>query len=478
MKEKAKAILDRIAKIVLNDGPVQLAEMKLDDGSTLFAAVFEPGESVFIIDGEDRLPLPIGEYTLEDGSMLIVTSEGVIDSINAAQNQSAEELESIEKKVTEIKEELSKVKQENEQLKLSQLQRATKGIKHSPEGKNLKVEMEKTHKVKISELRSMSTGERVAQAMLNTPFYNNVNLTTSTSVTSTYAGEFAGQYIAAATMQGTTLGGSLITIKPNVKYKEVVKVLSASSLLANGTCDFTPTGTVAVTEKILTPKTLQVNLELCKSDFRTDWEAIAMGYSAYDVLPPSFQAFFAQKMAEIVNASIETGIWVGTDTAGQFEGLTVKMLADATVLDVASTTLSASNIIAQLTAIVAKIPTYLLYEPDMTIYISPTAAMFYQQAVGALGGGGYMNQTYIGAKPLDFLGIKMVAVNGLTANLAVAAKASNLWYGTGLFGDENEVKIIDMADIDGSQNVRFVMRFTAGVQYGIGSDIVLYAPTH
>ena len=57
----------------------------------------------------------------------------------------------------------------------------------------------------------------------------------------------------------------------------------------------------------------------------------------------------------------------------------------------------------------------------------------------------------------------------------VAAEKSNLFFGTGLMNDQNEVKVIDMADIDGSQNVRVVMRYTAGVQYGIGSDIVLYS---
>jgi hypothetical protein len=49
-----------------------------------------------------------------------------------------------------------------------------------------------------------------------------------------------------------------------------------------------------------------------------------------------------------------------------------------------------------------------------------------------------------------------------------------LYFGTGLLSDHNEVKVIDMADLDGSQNVRVIMRFTAGVQYGIGGDIVLY----
>ena len=57
----------------------------------------------------------------------------------------------------------------------------------------------------------------------------------------------------------------------------------------------------------------------------------------------------------------------------------------------------------------------------------------------------------------------------------MAAQKSNLYFGTGLLSDHNEVKLIDMADIDGSQNVRLVMRFTAGVQMGIAEDIVIYA---
>ena len=73
-------------------------------------------------------------------------------------------------------------------------------------------------------------------------------------------------------------------------------------------------------------------------------------------------------------------------------------------------------------------------------------------------------------------GIPIVSTPGLSSNYMVAAQASNLWYGTGLLSDLNEVKILDMADIDGSKNVRYILRFTGGVQYGIGSEIVLYTP--
>ena len=75
---------------------------------------------------------------------------------------------------------------------------------------------------------------------------------------------------------------------------------------------------------------------------------------------------------------------------------------------------------------------------------------------------------------LSFDGVKLFVANGLPDNDAMAAQKSNLYFGTGLLSDHNEVKVIDMADIDGSQNVRIVMRYTAGVQYGIGSEIVYY----
>jgi hypothetical protein len=62
----------------------------------------------------------------------------------------------------------------------------------------------------------------------------------------------------------------------------------------------------------------------------------------------------------------------------------------------------------------------------------------------------------------------------LNDDTAMAAQKSNLFFGTGLLSDYNQAQIIDMAPIDGSQNFRVIMRYTAGVQYGIGSEIVLY----
>jgi hypothetical protein len=103
----------------------------------------------------------------------------------------------------------------------------------------------------------------------------------------------------------------------------------------------------------------------------------------------------------------------------------------------------------------------------------------YQQALagGAQGANGFNNQMNVGEKPLNFNGIELVWSPGMTDSYLVAAQKSNLYFGTGLMSDYNEVRVLDMANIDGSQNFRIIMRYTAATQFGIGSDIVVAIPS-
>ena len=306
---------------------------------------------------------------------------------------------------------------------------------------------------------------------------------TTTSITTSYAGEFAGQYISAALLSGSTIENGGITVKPNVKFKEVIKTLSTDALVKNATCDFTATSTLTLDEKILQPDYQQVNLQLCKTDFQNDWEAISMGYSAFDSLPTSFSDFLISHVAAKVAQKTEQNIWSGvTANAGEFDGLTTLALADGTVNDVAAATVTAGNVIDELGKIVDAIPSAIYGSEDLNIYVSQNIARAYVRALGGFGTSGLgangtnaMGTQWWNNGSLSFDGVKIFVANGLGANTAMAAEKSNLFFGTGLLADHNEVKVIDMADIDGSQNVRIVMRFTAGVQFGIGSDIVLYS---
>ena len=85
-------------------------------------------------------------------------------------------------------------------------------------------------------------------------------MATTTSITTTYAGQFAGKYISAALLSGKTLADGNITIKPNIKYKEVVKKVATDGIVKDATCDFADTSTLTLTERIIQPEEYQVNL--------------------------------------------------------------------------------------------------------------------------------------------------------------------------------------------------------------------------
>tara|TARA_R110002050_G_scaffold49916_1_gene115717 strand:+ start:846 stop:1748 length:903 start_codon:yes stop_codon:yes gene_type:complete len=298
-------------------------------------------------------------------------------------------------------------------------------------------------------------------------------MATTTSITTTYAGEKAAGFISAALLSAPTLDKGGITVKPNVKYKQVMQKLAVGDVIANASCDFTATSSVTLTERYLQPEDFQVNLELCKKDFESDWLSIEQGFSSFDELPASFAEYLIGHVAAKVAAKMEVNIWNGANaTAGEFDGLVALAGADADVIDVSGAAIDASTVIAELGAVVDAIPATIYGSEGLSIYISQADARSYVRAQAALG---YKDLYHVGQTAMDFEGIKLFVANGLNSGQMVAAQKENLMFGTGLMNDMNEVKLIDLADIDGSQNVRVVMRFSAGVQYAIGSEIVLRA---
>jgi len=317
-------------------------------------------------------------------------------------------------------------------------------------------------------------------------------------VTSTYAGEAASGYIAAALLSANTLDKKLITIMPNVKYKSVIQKLDVSNIVSDASCDFETSGSsVAISEQVLTPKELQVNLELCKQEFVDSWEALQLGFSAFDTIPASFNDFLVSYVGGKVAEATEIAIWQGTNTNGSFLGFTTLFSASVAVtgstsviaagtsgptsrVGALSGSIDSTNVIAKLDGLVSSIPNEVYGKEDLVIYIPTNVAKAYQQATAgqtsatSYGANGYNNQFTIGAKPYNYNGIDLVLCPGMPSSKMVAAQKSNLFFGTGLLSDYNEVRVLDMANLDGSQNYRIIMRYTAGVQFGIGEDIVYY----
>jgi len=319
----------------------------------------------------------------------------------------------------------------------------------------------------------------------------NVNLATTVTVNSTYAGEFAGEYIAAALLSASTIDDGGLTVKANIAFKEVIKKIATTAIVQSASCDFDPQSTITLTERIIQPTELQVNLQLCKYDFVNDWESQSMGFGLGQTLPPKFSDFLIAHVASEVAQNTEFNIWQG-DTAGatytSFDGFE-KLIAAAVVSGdvpaaqaITSVALTSANIIDKLSEVVDAIPSALYGKEDLFLYIGTKAAKLYVQALGGFGANGLgangvanMGTQWWNNGSLTVNGVKIFVSPGLSDNKMYAAQRSNLYFGTGLLNSTNEVKTLDMGDLDGSNNVRMVMRFTSGVQFGIGADIVSYA---
>ena len=321
----------------------------------------------------------------------------------------------------------------------------------------------------------------------------NVNLDTAVVVNSTYAGQFAGEYIAAALLSASTIDDGGLTVKANIAFKEVIKKLVTGSLVTTAGCDFVPNSSVTLTERILEPKELQVNLQLCKYSFVEDWESQSMGYGLGQTLPPKFSDFMIAHVASEVAQNTEFCIWQGDTAAAtnnSFDGFEKLIAASAAAGDIPAAQqvaavgggLLAANIIDELSKVVDAIPAALYGKEDLFLYIGSKAAKLYVQALGGFGANGLgangvanMGTQWWNNGSLTVNGVKIFVCPGMSDNKMYAAQRSNLYFGTGLLNSTNEVKTLDMADLDGSNNVRMIMRFTSGVQFGIAEDLVEYA---
>jgi hypothetical protein len=312
-------------------------------------------------------------------------------------------------------------------------------------------------------------------------------MATTINISTSYAGQDSKLWVKAALLSGNTLANGGMTIIPNIAYKTTMFKIGTDDILKNATCDFDATSTVTLSERSLTLEQFQVNLQLCKKDFLATFQAEEMGFSANKVLAKSFVDYLLAYITDKVASSVEVSIWRGTNaTAGQIDGIATLLAADAalpTANEVAgSSAISASaTVIAELGKIVDAIPNALYGSPDLKIYVPQGVMKAYIRALGGFSVAATSNagtdakgtQWYNGGA-LTFDGIPVFVANGLAANTAIAAETSNLFFGCGLLNDTNEIALLDMSPLDGSQNVRFVLRAGMAVNYHSVSDIVTY----
>jgi hypothetical protein len=298
-------------------------------------------------------------------------------------------------------------------------------------------------------------------------------MATTTSLTTTFAGREAAGYIRAAFLSNESLAA--VTFKENIEYKQVVRKLVDSITFANATCDFTPTGTVTLTERILVLEKFQVHRQLCKKDFLADWEAKSEqdGFLHASLT----DALIANVMAGVA-ANNERLMWQGVNaTAGEYAGFETLFLNDGDVLDVADAeAITSANVIEEMNRLVLTLPVRVRRATEKpVIAVSSNVAEAFRTAILGLGGGSYLYQGE--TVKMTWQGqYDIIECPGMSDDTMAMYQKSNLWFGTNLLDQWNNVAVLDMYQYDLSDNVRFAASFFAGVQYGFGAEIAFYQP--
>ena len=152
---KSNNVIEKIKDVLNLNEEVKLEQAKLDNGTVIEADTFESGVEVFIVTEDEKVALPVGEYALEDGKILVVTEEGIISEIKDAEaEEETEEIEEVEAQEEEMgyatKEELAEVKSMIEEIKA--MLEPKEDLSSDDLGNLLTEELAKHEKVELNEI--------------------------------------------------------------------------------------------------------------------------------------------------------------------------------------------------------------------------------------------------------------------------------------------------------------------------------------
>lgn len=302
-------------------------------------------------------------------------------------------------------------------------------------------------------------------------------MATTETISSNYAGEAASSYFSAVLKTPTSIANGGVSLMDGIRYKWNLPRVNLSGIIADSTCDFTDVGTITRNERVLTVEEFEVNMKLCKSEYRPTFDRMAA--SAHAGLASEFANYLVGLVGAEIAESRENTIWQGDATVtGEFDGFEEIFTNEALQpagYEVAGTTLTAANIIAELGKVRDAASSALYSKEGFAIRISTAAKRFYISAMAALG---YMDRFHDGQAPLNFEGIPLIHCAGLSDDVMFATYADNLWYGVGSAGDEQRVDVIDQSPLDGSNNVNVVAKWADGVVCANPEDVITYGITN
>ena len=300
-------------------------------------------------------------------------------------------------------------------------------------------------------------------------------MATTLNIATNFVGDVAGGYIAEMVKEANTISDNLVTVLPNIVSPQFIRKIQTADGYVDYACGFTPDGSVTLSEKQLAPKKIKEDREFCKEDFRQLWTAQEMGFSAHNDkgLPATEQAAILSDMGTRLARKLDQEIWNGDGSDGVLNGFIPAFLADGDVIDVAApVAITAANVEAELGKYIDAHTDEMLQADSGHVFgVSTNVIRAIKRAYGTQA---RANGTFLNPNEFDFEGYTLTEIKGLPSDTMVGYNRNNLFFGTGLMSDLNEIKVKDMDDTDLSGQVRTKVVLTGGVQYAWGGEVVLY----
>lgn len=268
---------------------------------------------------------------------------------------------------------------------------------------------------------------------------------------------------------------------PGIKSKTKIATTSFSNLLKESSCDF-EAGTQSLSAIEIDVAPVSALAEICRFDIEASFISLQMAQgsgASFEVQP--FMGFYWDEMAKEISAEVEQIRWkgdttlTGTTFLNLADGYEKQLLADATVLDVSGTSVTVSNVLAEMAKVYAKMasdaPELINRTQDLRLYVAPGVAAAYRQAVAA--GNTVANIT----KNLDltYLDIKIVIAQGMSSNKMVLTLKDNLIYAFDGEGDGKALKAINLEESVAEPKLRTRANLKIGFKIVNGGEIVYYS---
>lgn len=291
-----------------------------------------------------------------------------------------------------------------------------------------------------------------------------------------YEGRDAVDFFSEALLDGVS--SKTFRVIPGVKSKIKLPQYQVGELIKEAGCSWAPTGEGSLSQKSFECCPLQLQMELCTTTFENNFlgEYLRPGSNTGEVAPELFISYMLNQVKKQVQNDLELAVWKGDSTSPSYptnicDGLELQLAADGDVIVATGTTVTLSNVIAEITSVYDAIPQTVLNSPDLVIYVGTAIYKLYQQAIAAASSEAY----YVGAKEPNFLGIPIVWAPGMSNNTMVAGVKSNFILLTDLLSDEETVTVVPQWNVSAVSTVRIAGNFKWGVSYLVGSEIVFYS---